>query len=421
MFRIPLSQNRITQGVAVLAGMAIITSVQAQAQFRAGAASVAVSPPPGAYIAGDARNRTFAGIHDDLFVKAVVMNSGQESLAIVVIDCIGMVYPDIQQIRSKAAAGVKGFVLPEERIIVTSTHTHCGPDVVGLWGPDEVTTGRSPEYMATLIQAAADQVIQASLRLTTVTLRAGSRQSDQDWVENICEPELLDRTMSVLQFVGPDEVPVATLVNFACHPTVMDGVTDQVSADYVGGYYRAMAAALGGEHLFLQGAIGGWVQPRKDGRSFALADNYGASVAKSALALLETLPAGDEAPAIRFAHKLLRLPLENEGFKALASIGVIDRGASGSIETEVAWFAVGPVQFATHPGETSPQFSLETRAMMGDGPHFVLGLALDALGYILKPEYFTNPEMKFSEYLTSMSVGPRTGPLVMDALAQIIP
>lgn len=389
-------------------------------ELRAGAASAVISPPPGTFIAGDARNRRFAGLHDDLFAKAVVLSNGDESLAIIVIDCIGMVYPDIQAIRRAAASRVSDISLSPERIIVTSTHTHCGPDVVGLWGPDETTSGRSPKYMGTLTELAAAQVALAAQRLVPVSLHAGSQQSPMDWVENICEPGLLDPTLSVLQLVGPGDTAVATLVNFACHPTVMDGVTDQVSSDYVAGYYRAMKEAVPGEHLFLQGAIGGWVQPKKEGRSFELADRYGVSVAAAVIALLKNVEKNDDS-TIDFACKSIKLPLENEGFQALASIGVIDRGANGTIESEVAWFRIGPVQFATHPGETSPQYSLDTRARMGGGPTFVLGLALDALGYILKPSYFELPEIKYAEYLTSMSVGPRTGPLVMEALDSIIP
>ena len=239
-------------------------------------------------------------------------------------------------------------------------------------------------------------------------------------MENICEPELLDRTTTVLQFQGCEGNSVLTLTNFACHPTVMDGVTDQVSSDYVAGFYRAMGEQLGGEHLFLQGAIGGWVQPVKEGRSFELADTYGRSVADAALAALAGAVSVPE-PEIQFASKKLTLALENEGFKALAAAGVLDLPPGDTVQTEVAWFRIGPVQFATHPGETSPFYALETRKLMGAGPSFVLGLTLDALGYILKPEYFTNPEMKFADYLTSMSVGPRTGPAVMDALGEIIP
>jgi hypothetical protein len=54
----------------------------------------------------------------------------------------------------------------------------------------------------------------------------------------------------------------------------------------------------------------------------------------------------------------------------------------------VAWFSVGNAQFATHPGETSPAFSLQTKTLMKTGPKFILGLGLDQLGYIIEQEKF---------------------------------
>lgn len=410
--------------MVLLLGLVVSVAMDSHAEldggFQAGAASAAVSPAPGAFIAGDARNRRFAGVHDDIFVKAAVISDGMQDIALVVVDCIGLTYADIQVIRQRASVAAGRASLPPERIIVSSTHTHCGPDVVGIWGPDMGTSGKDPDYMERLTGVAAAQVARAAAQLQRVTARYGAVEGTQAWVENICEPELLDRTITVLQFLDGAGNSVVTLTNFACHPTVMDGVTDQVSSDYVAGFYRAMAGELGGEHLFLQGAIGGWVQPVKDGRSFVLADTYGRSVAESALAALTGAVVVSQ-PAIQFANKKLTLPLENEGFKALASAGVLDLPPGDTVQTEVAWFRIGPVQFATHPGETSPHYALETRKLMGGGPSFVLGLTLDALGYILKPEYFTNPDMKYAEYLTSMSVGPRTGPDVMAALGAIIP
>jgi hypothetical protein len=55
-------------------------------------------------------------------------------------------------------------------------------------------------------------------------------------------------------------------------------------------------------------------------------------------------------------------------------------------------------------------------------PHtFVLGLTGDALGYILKPEYFA-PDAPFpsAEYLAATSIGPDVGPLTMENVAALV-
>jgi hypothetical protein len=53
---------------------------------------------------------------------------------------------------------------------------------------------------------------------------------------------------------------------------------------------------------------------------------------------------------------------------------------------------------------------------------FVLGLTLDALGYILKPEYFAaGASFPSVEYLTATSVGPLAGPRLFATLEEIVP
>ena len=64
------------------------------------------------------------------------------------------------------------------------------------------------------------------------------------------EPEELDRALSILQFTSPAGQPIATLTNFACHPTFMDAASDQVSADFVGGLYKTLDTSIGGVNLY---------------------------------------------------------------------------------------------------------------------------------------------------------------------------
>ena len=126
--------------------------------------------------------------------------------------------------------------------------------------------------------------------------------------------------------------------------------------------------------------------------------------------------------AVRFANQVFAMPNQNEGFKQLHAAGLIPRPLGDTVETEVAWFAVGSAQFATHPGESAPIFTRATQKLMDTSPKFVLGLGLDELGYILRPDYFDDPDsIPHASYLTATSVGPEAGPSMMTALEAIIP
>ena len=113
-------------GFPLFLGLVILACNKNEATltFQVGASSATVNPGKGLFIAGDRPNRKFTGVHDDIFVKAVVMADGDSSIAIVVIDCIGLLYPEVRRIQESAAARMKKFILPPERVVVTSTHTH---------------------------------------------------------------------------------------------------------------------------------------------------------------------------------------------------------------------------------------------------------------------------------------------------------
>jgi len=383
--------------------------------FTAGAASAPINPPEGAYIAGDRQNRKFTAVHDSLFVKAVVINDGTSSLAMVTFDCIGLLYTEVQRIRERTAA-ISTF--PVERIIVSSTHTHSGPDVVGIWGSDYEHTGVDTAYMNFVVNTAAAQIKRADESRKEALISTGETTFGEPWVQNICNEEI-DRSVTVMQFKDKAGKNIASLTSFACHPTFMDARFTEVSADYLNGFYKQLNGHWQGENLFLQGPIGGWVQPVDGEGSFEKAERRGRELGEAVITCM-TSAQPLLSTAIQFKSKTIRFPVENEAWKQLAAIGTIPREIQDSVATEIAWFAIGDAQFATHPGETAPYYGLETKKLMKTGPRFVLGLSMDALGYILKPVFFEDKTIPHAEYLTSMSVGRQTGPILMKTLEGLI-
>jgi len=397
-----------------------LSFAQTDSALLVGTASATVNPPEGTFLAGYDLNRKSTGIHDDLFARALVFHDGKEAVALVVVDAISLQYDTVNEIRQAASKAVTEIRLPPERIILQATHTHCAPDTIGIYGPDELTSGRSPQYMRQLIETAAQQVARAAEALQPAKL-VFAETTCTGWAVNDSEPAILDNSVTILECCGEDSKPIATLTNFACHPTVLDGDTTLTGADWVAMFYKEMAQALPGNHLYLQGPIGCWVQPQTPERTFALAEKYGKSLAESVLAARkDAKPIADTR--IRFANKVFGLPNANDKFKMMSLLGLVPRPFADTIQTEVAWFSVGPAQFATHLGETAPEYGMQTKQWMDTGPKFVLGLGLDHLGYICPPRYFEKTgEIKFAAYLTEMSPGPQAGPAMMEALGSIIP
>lgn len=382
--------------------------------FEIGVSSAVVNPPLGAFIAGDKQNRKFTGVNDNLFAKVAVISDGETSMALVTLDCIGLLHSDLVKVRNEVKRRQLAIPFNPENIVISSTHTHAGPDVVGIWGEDYTQSGVDPEYIAFLVQKIADGIEKAAGNRKQVYAEYAETSFGESWVANICDEEI-DRSVTSLIFREDNGDSVLSLTNFACHPTFLDAVHSEVSADYVGAFYKTMETTLEGEHMFLQGAIGGWIQPIRGGGIKEEAFKMGDELA------IATLKAIEKAKPLLgsklyFKNKKIELEVDNMAWRQFSEIGLIDRKVTETVISEIALFSIGEAKFVTHPGETAPIYGLQSKEILNGKPNFVLGLGQDALGYILKPEYFSDTTLPHSQYLTSMSLGKNTGPVMMETI-----
>lgn len=386
--------------------------------FLAGAATRTINPEKDSlYIAGGKANRPFIDVHDNLYVKAVVLSNSNNNLTILTFDCIGLLYPQLEEIRAKIKMELPS--INAEHIVMSSTHTHAGPDVVGIWGKDLAHSGVNDKHMQLIVNRAVEAIKEATESRKPVSITYGTGSFGEDWVKNISEPAELDRSVSIIKFSDSKGKNIAMLTNFACHPTIMDDASTAASSDYVWGYYKYLDSAQGGVNMFLQGAIGGWIQPEGVPHTYDYANYYGSSLGKYAYELTKNKSTSKN---IFFTSAKVSFPLANPSFQMLSKAGIIKRDFGKIVSSEIAYFTIGDACFATHPGESSPALSLATKSLMNNtGPKFILGLSQDALGYIVKPSFFDmSNKIPHSEYLTGMSIGPATMGIILSTLQMLI-
>ena len=386
--------------------------------FLAGAATRTINPEKDSlYLAGGKANRPFIDVHDNLYVKAMVVSNRNNNITLLTFDCIGLLYPQLQAIRSRIKVELP--LIDPEHIVMSSTHTHSGPDVVGIWGKDLAHSGVNDKHMQLIVDRAVEAIKEATQARKPVNISFGSGSFGEDWVKNISEPEELDRTVSIIQLTDLNGKNIAMLTNFACHPTIMDDASTAASSDYVWGYYKYLDSAQGGVNMFLQGAIGGWIQPEGVPHTYEQANYYGTSLGKYVFGLTKNKNASKN---INFNSIKVDFPLSNPSFQMLSKAGIIKRDFGKTVSSEIAYFNIGDASFATHPGETCPALGLATKELMNNkGPKFVLGLSQDALGYIVKPSFFDlSKNIPHSEYLTGMSIGPATMGIILSNLKMLI-
>ncbi|NLC79556.1 MAG: hypothetical protein GX748_00055, partial [Lentisphaerae bacterium] len=77
-------------GAAVCAASLTISRAAEQAPFRAGAAKSNITPPLGEPIIGGFHPFPAAHVHDELWAKCLVLESGTSRVALVVCDLLGL-------------------------------------------------------------------------------------------------------------------------------------------------------------------------------------------------------------------------------------------------------------------------------------------------------------------------------------------
>jgi len=157
--------------------------------------------------------------------------------------------------------------LPESHVRVSYTHTHSGPSLhTDVWverGVDLVEP-----YVTGLIDQAAGVAWEAVESLRPARLAAGTGRCEIAVNRRFRRPEdgavvvgrnpdgPVDHEVGVVRVDGTDGEPIATLLDYACHPITVGPDCDLLTPDYPGQAKRTVETATESTCLFLQGAAG---------------------------------------------------------------------------------------------------------------------------------------------------------------------
>jgi hypothetical protein len=408
---------RIATMVAVLA-LASMSAIDAGAgQLRAAAGKIEITPVRQAYMAGYGSNRRSIGVHDPLWARCLVLQEGSETVALVTCDLIGLTRYNVEKIRALVTK------MSPDHVLIGVTHTHSGPDTYGQWGPRLGVSGVDEEWLAGVRKQIAQLVDDTALRLGNARLRLAVAPDMKDCSKNIRVPSILDTDLKVMQVITGGDRTVATLVNYACHPEILDN--HQLTSDFPNWLRQTIEAKLGGVAIYTNGAQGGMVtadvkneRSYPKGEAWPEAERIGKALGEAAVNALQGAETVRE-PRIAFASRKYKVRLTNVNFLALAKAGIFpkDFAPSNMVETEVARFTVGPAEFITMPGEVLPNIGLYLKRHMTGAPRFQLGLTCDALGYILTPQDWG---LDLYRYESSVSVSEDMGEKMTENLMALI-
>jgi len=198
--------------------------------LRVGAAKVDVTP------AERELPKNSFGILDHLFARAIVLESGASTAALVTVDAGGIPDSLWQTVSRRIETELK---IPVANILLTATHTHSAGGQ------------RGPDYAQKIVES----VRVAKQKLAPARMGYGTGVSYINVNRQIIDPKThrwwegpnyegpSDKTVAVMTFETVSGEPIAVYYNYAVH-AVIAGQLDQVSADIPGAASRYIEESL---------------------------------------------------------------------------------------------------------------------------------------------------------------------------------
>lgn len=207
------------------------------------------------------------GVRDRLWARAMVAEQNGTKVALISCDLIGTSFELTRRVRSLVTSATG---IPEDAILLHSTHTHSGPNTAGIigWGePDWPYLETLPHRIALAVRKATENMVEATLSHAEVPCEGIglNREYDRDAppIDEVLDdewrparPDLTDTTCHVIEARSQGR-RIGFLSYFGCHPVVCCAESHYIHGDYCGVATNMLEReSPGAVGLFLQGAQG---------------------------------------------------------------------------------------------------------------------------------------------------------------------
>jgi len=287
--------------------------------LSAGFSKVSISPPLGAPLAGfAARQGVCEGIHDELFARALVLENNGKTIVFIGLDVLAVSSEFVNRVRAKIEQRTG---IPNNSIMIASTHTHAGPVTVKTFFNPEGTL--DPDYMNSLAQAIEDSVSEAWEKRFPARAGVGSGFVSGIGVNRRTpDKKPIDEEIGIIKIEDANGKLRAVFINYACHPTVLGSDNLLATGDFPNFAVEKIEQAIGADSfaMFVNGTQGnisvghsselsaiGVITP---GRTFENAAELGYKLANATLEALSDISTKDSCE-LSAAIFLVNFPLKD--------------------------------------------------------------------------------------------------------------
>jgi neutral ceramidase len=241
---------------ASLLGLLLIAGAAQAGLLRAGAARVEITPPD--LTALNPMGGSFKGVHDPIYLRALVLDDGRSSVALVSLDLIEVGNMDAVRQRIAREVGIAA-----DHVMISASHDHSAPRLARVTPGALAHDGgaESDAYTSWVYDRMVGALRQAKAALRPARLGSGRGRVDvnvnrdaygaRGWGLGYAVDGPSDKTLRVLKVETLDGAPLALLMNYAVHSTVTLG-TNEISGDLAGAAERYVEETMG------QGVVALW-------------------------------------------------------------------------------------------------------------------------------------------------------------------
>ena len=352
---------------------------------------------------GAREGKPATGVHDPLHAKVLYLRDGNTSMALITCD-LRSVTPEL---KNQIIEKLPGLGLAHDNVLIAASHTHDGPAIFAerFWQLQfGVHDPRIVDFMSTEIARAAKDAVE-----NAVPARIGIAQTmvegftnnrrweyDQKAREAAGETPQVEPVLSVIRADTMEGKPIAILVNFATHPTILGHENMEISAEWPGVLQRRLEEAFpGATALYANGAEGDQSPGHAEGADdFERVSDFGTRLAAAAGTLAKTIETQPDLP-IGYARTTPELPplSFSEGAKARYGDYLALAYEALPRKAELQVFRIGTIALAGLPGEPILEVGRTTQIgvkSLGFEHVLVLGLANDYIGYIVNEKEYAH-------------------------------
>ncbi len=389
--------------------------------FRAAAAKVDITPEGPQWLMGYAARQS-TGVLDRIYHRVVGFDSGETQFYLVASD-LCLFSPTVYAEAARTLESQLG--IPRAQFWWSVTHTHSAPEV----GPPDIyrmLLGRSDHewdrnYTSRVIASLVEAVRTARERLEPARVAFGTgtalanlnrRAKDVDGQVSLgLNPEgPADRQVNLVRVERADGRPIALVVNYAMHGTVLSGQNLLVSGDAPGTVSAYLEQKLGAPVLYVNGAAGDLapiysVYP--DARSGHLSQ-FKVLLGDRVMAALAGLPAATGEVTMRVGEQFVETPRRSDLVWPEELAAYAKPGSTPMVRLPVRFLRINDTVIWSAPVELFCEIAMDLRGRSPFARTFYFGYTNGWFGYLPTAKAFAEGGYE-----------PRTSPFTAQAASDL--